>query len=247
MIGAIVSEKHKVSGRVAHMLSAIVFTFLVLLAAPRASEAQKQTDQQTNCSVPLVAAIENRDVHAVRRLLQIRADLNNDSCGVTALTESIQTGQYDVAADLIRAGADVSVPDIRHVTPLMYAAFSCRADLVSLMLDRKPNVNALNADGETALMQAALNCDDGSVVAQLLRAGADVNVRDPQGDSALTIAAWNGDEFAVKELVAAGADLNQKNGEGKTALMLSHDRQVGRKPSHDKIYDFLRQLTNGSS
>jgi ankyrin repeat protein len=105
-------------------------------------------------------------------------------------------------------------------------------------------VNAVDLDGDTALMHAAWQCTNGKIVGILLEYGAAVNVIDYDGESALTIAAFNGDERAVRKLVAAGADLNVTTGEGETALTIARDREIGRKKSHDRIYAFLRDLTN---
>ena len=93
-------------------------------------------------------------------------------------------------------------------------------------------------------MHAVSKCTKGKIVGILLEYGAAVNVIDHDGDSALTIAAFYGDERAVKELVAAGADLNVRTGEGETALTIARDRRIGRKKSHDRIYAFLRGLAN---
>jgi ankyrin repeat protein len=70
-----------------------------------------------------------------------------------------------------------------------------------------------------------------------------VNLKSKIGETALTAAVMHGDEFAVKELIAAGADLNNKTKEGQTALIIARDLVVGRKPAHDRIYAFLRALT----
>lgn len=44
-------------------------------------------------------------------------------------------------------------------------------------------------------------------------------------------------------LVAAGADPMAKTKSGETALTIARDRDVGRKPSHDRIYQFLLEVT----
>ena len=54
-------------------------------------------------------------------------------------------------------------------------------------------------------------------VRYLLDQGADVNVRDERGRSALTEAAFNGNASVIKELILRGAQLNALSDEG-TAL-----------------------------
>jgi len=91
-------------------------------------------------------------------------------------------------------------------------------------------------------MWSTQNCEDGAMASVLLRYGAKVNLSTRRGDTALTVAAFYGNEDAVHVLVSAGADVNAKTDEG-TALDIARDRQVGRKSSHDRIYTFLLEVT----
>jgi len=53
----------------------------------------------------------------------------------------------------------------------------------------------------------------------LLAKGADVNVKDSHGLTALMLASQNGHSEVVKLLLAKGADINAKANNGRTALM----------------------------
>ena len=57
-------------------------------------------------------------------------------------------------------------------------------------------------------------------IKELLKKGADVNASDKYGDTALMVAAINGQLDVVKCLVELGADLEAKDGAGRTALMM---------------------------
>jgi hypothetical protein len=221
-------------------------SLLPLLSAPVMCGAQGQIsapeEEWVYCRVPLIAAIEKRDLQSAHQIMQAGANLNDDTCGITALTESIVGGYPQLAKELILAGADANLSDILGVSPLMYASFYCEAEIVSLLLERGANVNAIDSDGTSSLMDAASNCRDGNITALLIRSGAKVNLK-IEGETALILAVRNGDEFAVKELVAAGADLGAKTDEGETALTIARDLAVGRKPEHERIYAFLRNLT----
>ena len=59
-----------------------------------------------------------------------------------------------------------------------------------------------------------------AVVKRLLEAGADVNAKGNNGQTALMLASWEGKELA-SELLKAGADVNAKDNDGQTALMLA--------------------------
>ena len=110
------------------------------------------------------------------------------------------------------------------------------------MLNHGAKIDSLDKDGYSALMWSTQNCEDGAMASVLLRYGAKVNLRTRRGDTALTVAAFYGNEDAVHVLVSAGADVNAKTDDG-TALDIARDRQVGRKSSHDRIYNFLLEVT----
>lgn len=103
-----------------------------------------------------------------------------------------------------------------HDTALMSAAFSCDADIVKLLLERKadPNIQSPD-DGSTALMKAlSIGCLDPKrglpVVKLLLDAGADVSIRDKSGKRAVdrVISGHCGRE--VRDLVASYAKGNHQ-------------------------------------
>ena len=217
-----------------------LFLLALFLTLPASSWAQSIIPPWRDCGSQLLGAIYSRDVNKAEKLIDARKDINFRGCPeeTTPVIEAI--GEYlpELAKKLILAGADPNLATKAGTTPLIMAAFYCQNELVPLLLERGALVNAAARDGTTALMNAAQSCDDGKIIRQLLQAGASVNLRARDGDTALTVAAFYGNESAVRQLVAAGADLSANNGEG-TALTLAGDRGVGRKKSHDRIYRFL--------
>ena len=156
--------------------------------------------------------------------------------------QSIVYDEPDVSEKLIQMGADPNSTDDSGVSPLMVAGFYCRQRMIQLLLKNRAKLNSVDSDGSSALMYSLQNCSDGGIAALLIRSGADVNLRDSDGDTALTVAAFYGNEDGVHVLVASGADLTPKTKDGETAVAIARDRGVGRKLSHDRIYEFLRQL-----
>jgi len=141
---------------------------------------------------------------------------------------------------LVLSGAGVNVTDSGGWSPLMTASWYCRRQIVPFLLEHGAEVNAVDAEGYSALMHSVQNCPDGTTAALLLRWGAKINAQATKyQDTALTVAAFYGNEHAVHVLVAAGADLNAKTYRRETALTIARDRDVGRKESHDRIYHFL--------
>lgn len=89
---------------------------------------------------------------------------------------------------------------------------------VRALIRRSVDVNAIAADGSTALHWAA-HRDDLDMVDQLLHAGAAVDAANRFGVRPLQLAAENGNGPIVERLLRAGAKVNTASPEGETALM----------------------------
>jgi len=88
-------------------------------------------------------------------------------------------------------------------------------------------IDQRDANGETALMYAAVFNRDPEVVSVLIAAGAEVEDRDNDGYTALMWAARNSDNPAiVSALVKAGAAVEGRNKNDATALMLAAGNNV---------------------
>ena len=86
---------------------------------------------------------------------------------------------------------------------LLRAARAGNADTVkSLLTSPNVNVNGVDADGNTALIEAARFGHD-DVVAALLIAKADVNAKNRDGKTALMLASEGGHDEAVRLLTQA--------------------------------------------
>ena len=137
---------------------------------------------------------------------------------------------------LLSIGVPVGFVDARGQTTLMSAASSGVPGIVAEVLKHRPNVNAQDKDGKTALMEAVdqYERDDAGfseinraqVVQILLRAGADPNARDNNGTTALIDATWEAD--AALALIRAGANVNAQDKYGITALINCDSPEVAR-------------------
>ena len=88
---------------------------------------------------------------------------------------------------------------------LFHAAAAGDADTVrELVASPNVDINALDEDGNTPLMQAAREGHD-QVVEALIIAKANINARNRQGKTALALAADGGHDETVRVLVQAGA------------------------------------------
>ncbi len=101
--------------------------------------------------------------------------------GESALMIAALRGQQDVAEQLIKKGADINKTGW---TPLHYAATIGHTGLIALFIEKHAFIDAESPNGTTPLMMAA---QYGSIdsVKLLLAEGADVNMKNQQGLSAL--------------------------------------------------------------
>jgi ankyrin repeat protein len=148
------------------------------------------------------------DEAAVRTLTRGGADVNvAQGDGMTALHWAAERGDADLAAVLLKSGANVrAVTRIGGHTPLHVAAKAGAAAVVRLLVGAHADARALTTTGAAPLHFAAAS-GSSDAVAALLEAGADPNGREPQwGQTPLMFAAASGRTEAVKTLIARGAD-----------------------------------------
>jgi ankyrin repeat protein len=117
-----------------------------------------------------------------------------DTSGRTALTIAAQYGLPDnttvlpTVKILLAHGADIDVRGHNGKTILMDAVLKKDYDLVSFLIDEKKiKIDEIDDSGRTALVIAAENADI-KMVELLLRKGADPNVSDKYGDTAISVA-----------------------------------------------------------
>lgn len=98
------------------------------------------------------------------------------------------------------------------------AAEARNSALIGKLLSGKPDVNAPQVDGMTALHWTAYH-DDADLGAQLLKLGAEADVKNRYGVTPLYLACQNGNGAFTEALLQAGADANGAVAGGETALM----------------------------
>jgi ankyrin repeat protein len=114
------------------------------------------------------------------------------------------------------AVAAAAEPDLRLVDAVAVQDKTAIRTLLKQGID----VNAVRADGATALLWAA-HFNDSETVDLLLRAGAKVNAPDDHGVTPLARACENANAALVDRLLKAGADVNAAQSSGLTPLMIA--------------------------
>lgn len=165
------------------------------------------------CGVtPLILAARTDDASIVLELLQRGAKVDkSDRAGVTPLDYAAMTAdRKDMVALLLAHTANAMARDNRGLVPLHYAASNKTASvsvigyIVKLLLADGAVPGAVDHKGNTALHQAVYS-NNASVVAILADIGVPVNVRNKDGDTALSLAARLGDKSIARVLMAHGA------------------------------------------
>lgn len=164
-----------------------------------------------------------------------------DDMGDTPLIFCTIYGYENCVRLLLRQGADVDAIDAYGGNALMAA--SHHRSLCMLLLQQGGKVNQKYNNGNTALSMAAgrFEAEETPEVLQiLLKAGADVNAVNAEGETALMTAASYGNTAKLRVLIRAGADTTLHNKAGRTALsIVRHQIAIG----HTAYKDYRRALT----
>jgi ankyrin repeat protein len=142
---------------------------------------------------PFFDAVKSGDFGRVKELLADKPTLirSKTFLGDTALHMAVTSGNTNMVAVLLDAGADVNAKGDSNVTPLHLAAFSGNAQIAEALLKAHADVNAVGyRHNDTPLHVAALH-GHASVVKLLLAHGADASAVDMLHKTPLQLAQEN--------------------------------------------------------
>lgn len=161
------------------------------------AEAQALLDQE------LVAAAKANDAALVAELIRRGGNVNaKDPIQDSAFLYAGAEGFNDVLQLTLAAGADVTSINRYGGTALIPASEHGHVETVKILIAAGVPVNHVNNLGWTAMQEAILLNDGGprqqEVIRLLLEAGADPDIRDPQGRTALQ----NAERLGFSEIAA---------------------------------------------
>ena len=191
---------------------------------------------------PLQLAAENGDVAVMRALLTAGADANAVLPeGETILMTAARTGAAEALTLLLAHGAAIDARERWYgESALIWATAENHADAVRVLVAHGADVDAHSARREldqrqrrngqsilplgswTPLMYAARE-NARAAAAELIAAGANLNLVDPDGATALTIAIVNAHYELAAQLLEAGADPNVVDSGGMGPLYAAVD------------------------
>lgn len=167
--------------------------------------------------------------------LLVEKGVNINYCAKkSALQWASCQGHLEIVKFLVEKGANVNLKHPEHGNiALHYASRSGHLEIVKLLVEKEASVNTQNKYGRTALHHAS-ECTESlfeghesnpehkeiedylEIVKLLVEKGANINIQDEHGRTALHIASVNGRLEMVKLLVEKGADIKVKNNKGET-------------------------------
>ncbi len=196
------------------------------------SDVDNEPPAQTILSGDDSATAAARSCQVAEMLLARKANIHARSAdGTDALNFAAGSTQLepDLVRLLLRRGGNAKTRDSEGETALMSALAAGDSpqttQILALLLDAGADANAQKTSGShvglTALMWAATEAHSSDDVRLLLAHGANVNLRQPDGWTALMAAAEFGTPGSVRMLLDRGADPTAKNAQGDTPLSLA--------------------------
>ena len=144
----------------------------------------------------------------------------------TPLHLACSEGHTDIAKLILSSpAAKVNLFDSQQKTPLMYATENQWHSIIDELLKRKADTDLKDRKGNTALHYACKVPSTGLVKALVQKGGANVNIKNGDGQTPLQIAVPSSNTVLINSLLQFQADINTKDLQGRTPLMIAS--QIG--------------------
>ncbi|CCC07660.1 unnamed protein product [Sordaria macrospora k-hell] len=163
----------------------------------------------------------------VKELLNRGADVNAFTKSEkfpegTALQAATEAGWKEIVSLLLEHNADPDLGGGPDAPPILAAAMYGNSEILDLLVDEKANVNVHGGeDNSTPLINAVEQIFGTDPLRKLLNAGADINATNQDGETALIVAAKEGDRSVVRFLLKNGADVMHFSNNGTNALKVA--------------------------
>jgi ankyrin repeat protein len=159
---------------------------------------EKPNLQDSKSRTPLIVAAFRRQHAAAQALLRLGANPNaRDNDGFDALTIAVVNNDLDLVKIMIEGGADVRAKiGFDNGSALITAAQLGYVDIVKALIEAKPDIDHANGRGWTALTTAVVmgtgDKEHKAIVEELVKAGADGDIKDRAGRKAIDYARQRG-------------------------------------------------------
>ena len=184
----------------------------------------------------LMCAAKNNHIDVLKRLIEFKADLDikNDR-GQSALIWAVREEKIEIVEILAKAKADIDIQDNLGDTPLLHAIYMSNPKIVKELISLGADVNKKDFDLEQSPLIAAVRREVKETIEVLVNKGANLDVQDKDGNTALHLAVMKSKAVAVRILVDAGADIKMINLRGQSIIDLAEDEE------HEGVLFMLNQ------
>ena len=134
------------------------------------------------------------------------------------LLEASDSGDHEVVSRLLNEGAEVSSKNSDGNLGIHLSAVKGHEKVVAEFLRKGQDVNIRSGQFNSSPLMWAAQEGHTNVIRLLLDHGAQIDLHNEGGETALTIAAYNSHSEAVSELLLRGADETLADNGGLTAL-----------------------------
>jgi uncharacterized protein len=160
------------------------------------------------------------DPGKIKLLLRHGADINAKAkSGNTALLIAcVGYGKYDIVKLLLDNGADPLVKNKKKETALMRTSLFGDTATISLLLSKGIDINAMDRDSSTALINSIFNVNR-LVTIKLLESGADPDMVAFFGLTAVSASVTYNDVESINAILEKAKNINAPDNGGYTSLM----------------------------
>ncbi|MBD5087717.1 MAG: hypothetical protein HDT30_02710 [Clostridiales bacterium] len=196
-------------------------------------------------NTPLHFACIHNNVEAAILLKENNADdsiMNqNDETPAYCIFEDERYYNKERAYKILEMLDDVDTPRAENgETPILHLLrknYSNAKEMVELFLEKGVNINRADKKGNTPLLMHADQSCDRDIMKLLLRAGADINARNNDGNNALMFALKHGDCELARLLIKKGADYNIINKENETPATIAVEE------GYESVLELMTDIT----
>lgn len=190
-------------------------------------------------SKPLHIAVIKGELEKVKQLLAGGAGENEiDDAGLLPLTYAVILENKPMAGLLLENGADIDALDSNasfwntvgvvggHTVgqeagwgAIHYVAATCSEEMLDFLIQKRANLNLADKEWKKSAIFTAQDAERPEILAKLVKAGANLNHLDKNGDTIVHAMARRGKIEYLKLLLELGAPVDIKNPSGATPLM----------------------------
>jgi ankyrin repeat protein len=161
--------------------------------------------------------ISEEEMKASSESADLEFEIQYDHADNDRLIEAVVAGAGSNVTAMLDGGLPVNTRDRSGRTPLMWAMYKNRVNVVRILIAKGADCDLQDSGGRTALMWGALYGHWESINA-LFEEEIDVDRPDNHGRTALMWACINGNPDTVQAVLSVGPDIEARDVDGKTAL-----------------------------